>query len=264
MSKSKKLKFDPLSMRATHEKQHRMAATYQEAYDLFARNVDRFSHDILENFNSSSRGQEVLLVHLFGLQGVERIKYAVQHIPKEVPLSERIYFIRNILEFTLPGITLSDSTITILMNHFDNYCEDDNSIKLRTLSEMSGTAYTSFLAPPTSSCLNRTCKNFNCPGSLYQHHPPITVSLFTFEGPQPATKISLKCRGCSTIYNYNMFGNKKSEGERFYDAAREYVEISDVAYCSQELLQMYTLLRLGILHNVTVTVFQILSLLQFT
>ena len=114
---------------------------------------------------------------------------------------------------------------------------------LRLLSESTGNAYTAFLAPPVVHCINHACKLFETANSLERHHPPTTVTLFTFDGPVPATKVCLKCKSCSTIYNYSMYGKKKTEGERYYDTPREFIEMSDVAYCDTTLYRLYCLLR---------------------
>ena len=42
-----------------------------------------------------------------------------------------------------------------------------------------------------------------------------------------------------------MYGNKKKGGERYYEEAREYVEVSDVVYCERQLYLFYCLLRLA-------------------
>lgn len=242
------MRFDPLSMRADFEKQRRAVGAYSEAYDKFAHSIAGISDIsfISDALHSNSRSMEVLLVHLFGLSGVECIRSTIRLVPKEVPHCERFRYIKNIITSALPdNNVITDNSISILIKIFDDSLEPYKcTTSLRSLSESSGIAYTNFLAPPTSACLVECCQKFGIPDSLYQHHPPTTVSVFTLEGPQPATKICLKCRECGTIYNYNSFGKKKSEGERFYDAVRDFVEVSDMTYCDRRLLLMYSLLRL--------------------
>ena len=241
------MKFDPLSMRSTFEKQKALTSTFKEAYDRFSQTMAGMGESIvpiISDESASSRSVEVMLVHTFGLKGLECIKSATKLVPKEIPQSERINYVRNIVVPLVPDAsTLTDKTINVLINKFDDPLERDTNILLRTLSSNSGIAYTEFLAPPTSSCLNQCCRQFGEPGSLYQHHSPSTVSVFTFEGPKPATRICLKCRECSTIYNFNTYGKKNSGGEQFYSDVREYVEVSDVTYCDRRILNMYCLLR---------------------
>ena len=55
---------------------------------------------------------------------------------------------------------------------------------------------------------------------LCQHNP---VTVFDNNGLKPASKQSLKCATCGTIYNYSQFGKKKSSWERFYDQQRMFV-----------------------------------------
>ena len=101
----------------------------------------------------------------------------------------------------------------------------------------------SYLAPPVKACIQPKCSMHGRPGSLYSPHPPIQATVFTLSGPVPATKISLRCKGCSTIYNYNKYGKKNTEGERLYDCQRDLVEVTDVVYCSREMYSLFCSLR---------------------
>lgn len=241
------MRFDPLSMRSAFDKQKTLGKTYDEAYESFSKTISGMDNILLlSEVNPLSRSMDVFLVHLFGLEGIECMKSACKTLPREIPQSERICYIKNIVTSALRDeINLADdSVVSVLVKILDVSPEYDTTTVLHTLSYESGTAYTAFLAPPTLWCVNECCLRYGEQDCLYQHHPPTTVSLFTIEGPKPATKVCLKCRECSTIYNYNSFGKKKSEGERLYSEAREYVELSDVTYCDRRLLNMYSLLRL--------------------
>lgn len=241
---SKRKSFDPVALRNTFDNRKKQRLIYSDSYKKFSDCIAGIDIAKIEDEFTSSRSVEVVLVHMLGLKGVECLKSAIQLIPKEVPLKERSCYVKCIAEFVLGENILTDDAIDFVIRLFDNYLKFDMDDTLCALSKTTGTAYTDFLAPPTSSCLNERCKNFGNPHSLYQHHSPVTVSVFTLDrGPKPATKFSLKCRECSTIYNYNSFGKKKTEGERFYDTVRDYVEVSDVTYCCRGLLKMYSLLR---------------------
>lgn len=245
MSRAKRVKFDPLSIRAVFEKQKTISSTFSLAYEKFAQEISGVGIDNISMIEElSGRSMEVLLVHMIGLKGVECMKSTVRLIPKEIPQNERVQYVKNIVDSVLDGdIVLSDDAVIFLIKLFDDGVQYNVDETLHTLSKKSGTAYTSFLAPPTSACLNECCPRFGNLHSLHQHHLPITVSLFTLEGPKPGTKICLKCRECNTIYNYSSFGKKKTEGERFYNDVRDYVEVSDVTFCDRRLLRFYSLLR---------------------
>ena len=249
MSRKKlRLSFDPLTLRTNFMKQKTATAAFTEAYEKFSQDISEIIIDggisFIADLDPNLRSVELLLVHLFGINGVNCIKSAVRLVPKEIPDNERIKYIEKIISAAVKtDDEIAENDVSILIKKMDlNPTFDMNNV-LHDLSESSGTAYTQFLAPPTSLCLNIHCRRFGDPEALYQHHPPTTVSVFTLEGPKPATKICLKCKECSTIYNYSSFGKKKSEGERFYSEDREFIEVSDVTYCDRKMMQMYSLLR---------------------
>ena len=88
----------------------------------------------------------------------------------------------------------------------------------KTLSELS------VLTPPTGTCLlcaNRLelCNNVTAVSFICARNSTI----------QGKKKVSLRCKKCSLVYNFDKYGNKKT-GFRFYDNPREAVEASDVCY----------------------------------
>lgn len=240
----KKMRFDPLTIRTTFQRQKTFLAAFSEAYGKFSQAISEIDDgiSILADLDPNLRSTEVLLVFLFGINGVNCMKSAVRLVPKEIPHSERIRYIKNILS-AVKTDEITENDVSILIKTMDLHPNFDINNVLCNLSESSGTAYTQFLAPPTSLCLNDCCPRFGDPEALYQHHPPTTVSIFTLEGPKPGTKICLKCKECSTIYNYRSYGKKKSGGEQFYSEDKEFIEVSDVTYCDRRMLQMYSLLR---------------------
>ena len=94
-----------------------------------------------------------------------------------------------------------------------------------------------FLAPPVSRCINPT---WHSNGTLGVNHHAVDVVIFNVEGATPATKVSLKCTSCAMIYNYSKYGNKKQEGEQFYERERDYIEVMDVLYVSRNLYSLYS------------------------
>lgn len=72
---------------------------------------------------------------------------------------------------------------------------------------------TTFLTPPIEACINEMCSMYAESKSLQYHHDSVTVTVYTLNGAQPAIKQALKCKGCSCIYNYSMYGNKTGGGK---------------------------------------------------
>lgn len=207
------MKFDPLSMRAAFEKQKTVLGVYNEAYEAFTLALAGVKENVsmlLGDLKHLTRNAEVLLVYFFGLNGVECLRSAIKHVPREVPEELRACYVENITTCAFPEqSSLIKNSLKNLIRLFDDFKENDHDSTLRMLSLNTGTAYTGFLAPPTSTCINEECEQFQESNSLYRHHPTTTVSIFTLEGPTPVTKTCLKCKDCGTIYNYNSFGKKK-------------------------------------------------------
>lgn len=85
-----------------------------------------------------------------------------------------------------------------------------------------GTPYNLFLSPPLDNCLS-------CGGTLQAHHAPTSVVCYTWNGPLPALKMTLRCEGCSINYRYEQYGNSK-EGYKYYSTSRPMVHCSQLAY----------------------------------
>ena len=86
------------------------------------------------------------------------------------------------------------------------------SDELTYLTALSGNGCNGFLASPVSCCLNLFCNRRKL--AAYHELSNVTLPLFTFNGPIPASKIALKCPQCSTNYGYSAYGNKLSNGVR--------------------------------------------------
>lgn len=100
------MKFDPLSLRTAFEKQRTLTSSFNEAYDRFAQTITCDSISVISNLSPNSRRMDVLLVHLFGLKGVESLKLAVKLIPKEAQ-SERLCYIKHLYYLMkLPLLTI--------------------------------------------------------------------------------------------------------------------------------------------------------------
>ena len=79
-----------------------------------------------------------------------------------------------------------------------------------------------FLSPPVDKC-------FSCDTSLQAHHPPTSVVCYTWNGPLPALKLTLRCEKCGINYRYEQYGNSKC-GYKYYPTPRPFVHCSQLAY----------------------------------
>ena len=176
--------------------------------------------------------------------------FGAQHAAKLVPKSYNKY--RNTVVFEImnsfsrtdtPG-HFKEENLTDLLEVLDHHSqfnitnETANNVLTR-LTEERGEVFTMFLLPPVSACINTSCRISGNNDSLTPNHSPVDVSVFDFDGPIPVSKINLKCRSCCTIYGYNKYGKKKTDGERFYDTERELVEVTDVVYVTTRMYSMY-------------------------
>ena len=190
---------------------HSVEAVLASSTELAAETCDPFCRDLL------------LVAALGGLEGVECLKVASGLVPEEF-VAEKSTYVGRIVNSILPADKqLSVSTLEMLSSLLRDspYAKRQVSSlpyidSLRRISEATGTAHTAFLAPPVSRCIVPECHG----ESLYRHHPVVTVTVFTLNGPTPATKCSLKCGKCATIYNYSMYGKKRTEGEVYHSASR--------------------------------------------
>ena len=97
-----------------------------------------------------------------------------------------------------------------------------------------------YLTPPVTSCIYSGCKG-NTTGELVKHHNSTIATVFTLDGPQPASKQLLKCGWCACIYGYSMYGYKTGEGERYYDTQRELIEVSDNVFVTVVYLTFFAI-----------------------
>lgn len=93
-----------------------------------------------------------------------------------------------------------------------------------------GMPHMRFVGPPLSSCIN-------CHSALRANNPPISIVLYTNDGPIPASKIIQKCSNCNLNYHPEMFGNT-TDGYRYYDNEQPFVKCTQVAYMERQLAAM--------------------------
>ena len=193
---------------------------------------------------------QLVLVSRLGLEGLDSLRSAIQAVP-EAFLSKRASFVVKVVNSVLQGSNkqcITEAECEIFMSLCLGKCKAYLQRKahplafeneLTELTAMTGTGYNGFLAPPVMYCLNVSCER----RKLATYHEPTNVTLFTIDGPRPASKISLKCSKCCTNYSYSTYGNKLLSGVRYYDQEPDFVEASDVVYLDRNLYQLFASLR---------------------
>jgi len=108
--------------------------------------------------------------------------------------------------------------------------------KLWKLCENSGYHYTRFLSPPLKSCLN-------CGEGITMHNAPSKTKSCTLEGPIPALKITLECKGCKKSYGITRFTD--STVTHFYpkSISSDVIQMPNTSYMTQELYRWIPSLR---------------------
>ena len=178
------------------------------------------STSILQQLNKTNK--HLVLMAFLGYERLKSLEFASQLVPKsfgkarvcnivnhhchhdESPITE------DVMEKVLPVIVDQDKNI----DQSKSIDQDKHHMfgSLMQLSEKSGDVNTMFIIPPVKECINSLCNQFGQLNSLSANHAPTDVVVFDIDGPILASKLYLKCKSCSTIYNYNKFGRKIKEG----------------------------------------------------
>ena len=217
-----------------------------EAFTVAAQKVVDSGQFVTVLENCTVAQTELCLVSYLGLEGVDCLRLATDIVPVSF-LQLREQYVARIVKSVVtdkPNIDAAKcrQLMTLLKtNYFTKRRTDPTcySEELRMVSESTGKAHTAFLAPPVSSCINPSCRKYQDPNSLYIHHSEVNTTIYDLRGISPASKVALRCKECSTIYNYAKYGRKSGNGEMYYDEMRSLVEVSDVVYCSRDLHSLY-------------------------
>ena len=191
--------------------------------------------------NWDTRVCEMFLVARLGLTGTEGLRLAHHLIPKQY--GSKRNQLAAVITNSFVATELSETECGVLLSFMEEKCSPycnmrSNSDHLRRLTRENGSPFEEFLAPPVSICINLECK-----GRLVDQHKPIAVTIFGLTGPRKATKLSLRCSTCSTVYNYSQYGRRHTCGEMWYEQRREYIEVSDTVYCERRLHELFCNLR---------------------
>ena len=185
---------------------------------------------------------ELFLVANIGLKGLHWLQLARESVPGNYP--GRISVITSLVNGALSSNPISEEKCNCLLAALEStslsnpisaagglwHCAVESGLPIH------------YLTPPVKSCIRPGCVGT---GELIKHHDPITATVFTISGPEPASKQLLKCGRCACIYGYSMYGYKTRahEGERYYDTQRQLIEVSDNVFCDRNLFNLFCNLR---------------------
>lgn len=197
---------------------------------------------MLQKLNDTTRG--LVLVAFLGYEETKVLGSAVNMIPKSYGQgSLRNSRVCNILNhyraLVKKPTNITESTVEKLLPVVSICDQLHDTDFLNSLSEECQEGCATFLSPPVSECINPLCNKYGEMNSLAPNHAPVNIVVFSFEGPCLGSKVCLRCKHCSTIYNYNKYGRKSKEGECFYDTERELIEITDVVYVTRKMYSFY-------------------------
>ena len=168
---------------------------------------------------SSSFTEEIIILK-YGLQKVMQFKEAISSVPDILSDSLRL---RLCAEYC----SLDSTECLEIFRLYD-------SVGLRNQLKSTGKSLSelSVLAPPTGTC-------FQCTNRLELCNHVTEVTLICAKTPSTQTKkkVSLRCKRCSIIYNFDKYGDSRT-GFRFYDTPREAVEASDVNYVDRQVFNL--------------------------
>lgn len=205
------------------------------------------NEDQLHELNDAA--VELLLLSTFGLKGLLILIDAIRITPSNTP--DRNGYIFSLMQQA--GFLLDKQYCRIcisLLERLNIFSLHSSEMVSNTYSEGSLPQSASPLAkvqliltPPNDTCINLECSHQGKRCSLIKNHNPTFVTVFTLSGPIVGQKFTLRCSGCSTIYNYSQFGKKHTDGECYYSCRRDLIEISDTIYAERELYNFFNSLR---------------------
>ena len=140
-----------------------------------------------------------LLALLLGFDIVMWTMRAINHVPKAFDCykKSRSGIIHQIVDFLCPqrGLTpeIMEEVVTFLEEFGSNWSLFVNDSEFeRALLRLNGSGkvnFSRFIAPPVTDCLH-------CGSLLITPNPPSSGIVYTLRGPQPLTKLNLRCQDC--------------------------------------------------------------------
>ncbi len=213
---AKKPRFDPASQRAKFRARHILiegVAQKAKAFISTVREAALCSIEELEYILSSldPQSEELVLVALLGLEGVDCEHNASQMVPQQFPRTDRLGYVVGILNAVI-STPMPDGIVSPVMaaverlSYYQHHIPPRSYMSaLRSVSQATGIAQTAFLAPPVFHCImiNATCKEHFSAHAFARPHPPtMHGDHFHPRWATPSHKDQLKCRECNNIMVY--------------------------------------------------------------
>ena len=185
------------------------------------------------------------------LNGLLLLKSAINHVPPTYSMrrkdfqgfSLRSVIIHEIMATCASECCLTLSDVYFYVSFLERHCPKFISTseflpkdKLWKLCDGCRYRYAKFLSPPLQCCLN-------CSEGVTMHNPPSNPTLFTLEGPIPASKITLECKDCGISYGIGRYADKT--GLQYYpkSVAVDLIEVTNTTYMSPYLYRWLPSLR---------------------
>lgn len=244
MPPKRKIVFDPDTAKTNAKRKKVQQDTIREIREsalAFFGVVQKYESAVLLSGECDAATLELFLVAKIGLNGACLVNLACKVVPENHP--NRFEALASLVNFALSK-DVGSGAAKNLVNIVDKSSlskERDSDILSRYM--MTTGQPVTFFTPPVSTCINSACSLCGVQNSLSAHHGEAMVTVYTLEGPRPGLKQALKCRSCSCIYNYSKYGWKRSEGERYYNIERDYIEVTDIALCSRKFHNMFCYLK---------------------
>lgn len=213
----------------------------QEELDaLFAKLKSWNITEIIQSNVTLTEDQALLLISSkLSFYGVVILKLALNHVP--VTYSATLRGSSTAIRYSLVASILKKKGFSISPSDVKNYaeilercCNDflsstlDLQDVLWELTAEDDYRFNKFIAPPVESCLK-------CDESLSMHNRPSKAIVYGSAGPLPASKITLQCRHCETIYGVGNYSDES--GRHFYanEIQSPFIEASNVSYMDRNL-----------------------------
>lgn len=249
----KRGKFDPVFVKERVKESTQLKRSLISALGEFRNCVEAVMQSSLSNeilLECSPDVIEICFAAYYGLEGVELLRLANNMVPASFMNLKNAY-VADIMNMGVQDEKKVNAaqvknllTVTSKCNNFfGRSCDHSYKTELRKLSLESKRSFMYFIAPPVQKCINSLCKKYHQHGSLYIQNREVNVVVHSLQGPMPATKVSLRCNQCSTIYNYSMFGCTQSVGMRYYPQPQPLIEVCNTVYCTRELYAYIQSLR---------------------